>query len=530
MNTADLVILSVALACAAAAGLQAMRGGETGRTASAFMALLLGAGVGLTLLEVATVWLGQTDDPWNAARLAPVAAFHRGFALYYPLDRGPVLSTVVGPVGLLAYWPASLLTGSPTALVLAGSALNLAAFGWLGARVLRRLPVSRVSLVAAWLVGVQLALLYPSLRYSIFCIHADAPALFLCILGADLLLSEREASWGRCAAAALCVALAVWAKQSLGLAFAAATLLVGLRDGLRPALRLVAASAVVGCLVSAAFAGIFGFTNLRDNMFVVPAHHPWYQISLATGEVYPQLHAVGTGAHVKVIVAEGLHLVRESWVLVALMVVVVADHLRHRRPGEAAWPRAHWAGFLFFAICLVPAAAIGRAKVGGEVNHESIFVLFLVAALVCWLVERGGAAARSDSAAAGVLCVLLLVNAPQLLDYAGWRSAWDNQNEASFNYDRAHPGAIYFPWNPLSALLAEGRLYHFDYGVFDRNLGGAQVSRRHLNEALPRDRPVIASWIAHHDYILHTYFPDYVELRPRPELPGWRIYGPKGTR
>ena len=221
-----------------------------------------------------------------------------------------------------------------------------------------------------------------------------------------------------------------------------------------------------------------------------------------------------------------LHIVRESWAFFAVLLVALVDALLMNRPGRR-WPRRAWAAWFLLAVCLLPTASIGRTKVGGEVNHESFVVFYLAAAVVCWLVsltlDRGRA---FPARLAGALAVLVAVNSPRVLDYPGWRAAWDNQNEAAYRYDVRHPGEVYFPWNPLTSLLAEGKLYHFDYGVFDRNLGGARVSAGQVGEFLPSRRPVIASFIAHHDYLLLEYFPDY---RARPtvrELPDWKIFGP----
>jgi hypothetical protein len=43
---------------------------------------------------------------------------------------------------------------------------------------------------------------------------------------------------------------------------------------------------------------------------------------------------------------------------------------------------------------------------------------------------------------------------------------------------------------------------------------------------VPSPRPPIASFIAHHNYILGAYYSDYVAREPLAELPGWKIYGP----
>ena len=48
------------------------------------------------------------------------------------------------------------------------------------------------------------------------------------------------------------------------------------------------------------------------------------------------------------------------------------------------------------------------------------------------------------------------------------RNPSDNTQEVVYTYAVGHPGLVYFPWNGLSTLLAEGKLYHFEWGIYDR--------------------------------------------------------------
>jgi hypothetical protein len=527
MHAADLLIFALALAAGLGVFVSVYRGTDRPTPLAAALASFAGLAAALTSLEIAALWLAQTGDPWNNARLTPAIALHYGFRLYYPLHEGPVLSTVVGPMAFLAYWPIGFIRGSPTTLILAASALNLLVCAALLAALVRRLTQDRAMRVLVALVGAQLALSYPSLRYSLFCIHADAPALLLGGLGAGLVIFDRTGlAWNRCLAAALCLTLAVWAKQSLAPIFLALVAVAALHHGARGTARFVVASAVVGAAISGFFVTWIGYASLRDNMFVVPAGHPWRQMSLTTGEVFDRLTAVGAVAHAKVLAAASLHIVRESWFIFAALFAALAEHLLRSRPGRR-WPRRAWAALLVVAVMLLPTAAIGRAKLGGEINHESFVVFFLLAAFVCWLASIAQEQGRPLlGRIAAVLAVLVAINAPRVLEYPGWKNAWDNQNEAAYRYDERHPGKIFFPWNPLTSLLAEGKLYHFDYGVFDRNLGGARISSEQLAQYLPAPHPVIACFTAHHNHILRTYFPDHRERPAVHELLGWKTYGP----
>lgn len=528
MQLADALIVVVAVGTAALAARPLWRDPHLPPVARVSVALFAAVAAAFALVAAAGVWLGGTNDPWNAARLTPSIALHHGYSLYYPVDHGPVLSTVVGPMAFLFYWPVGFLPGvSPTTLILAASFVNLGGLALLARWVLGRSTEDSSLRVLASVVAAHLVLHFASLRYSLFCIHADAPALLLGGFGAALLaFAGTSLSWPRAFLAALCFGCAVWAKQSVAPIYVAGIGIAALTGGFTSSKRFVITSAVTGLIVSCLFVVWLGYEPLRDNMFGVPAHHPWFKVKLATGEVDRALVATGAIGHLKSLVGVILHLMRSNWPLFVVLVAAVLDHLVRRGSGAPWWPRTRWFAFLLVAFCLFPTAAIGRAKVGGEVNHESFVVFFVVAAFVCWLVESPADRLGRTVRLSAVLLLLTLVNAPLFLEYRGWGASWRNQNEVAAQYDIRQPGRVYFPWNPLTSLLSEGRLYHFDYAVFDRNLGGFRVTPTHLARELPSPRPIIASYYAHHDYILHEYFPDYVLLAADPELPGWRLYGP----
>jgi len=527
MHVVDLILAAGAFLTGGFAARRLWRLPDLPFAVRASLAVVAALGSFIVVFAIGALWLSGPGDPWNAARLTPAIALHHGYQLYYPITSGPVLSTVVGPMAFLPYWPVGFFRpASPTALVLAATFLNLIALAFYVRWMLRQTSAFPSVRCLAALIAAQLALAYASLRYSLFTIHADAPALLLGGLGVGVIaLGPPQVTWRRAILAGFCIAGAVWAKQSIAPIYVALILITFLQGGRTATIRIIGASAATGLLVSMVFVGWIGFAVLRDNMFVVPAVHPWMQMSLSTGEIYPHLTASDAASRLKVISAAMLHLLRSNWPLFAVLGVALVEHALNRSPEASRWPRGRWPALLIVALCLFPTAAIGRTKVGGEVNHESFVLFFLLAAIVLWLVESSTKPPRQVVRLGLVLALLSAINAPRALEYAGWKAAWNNQNEMAFRYQQNNPDRVYFPWNPLTSLLAGGKVYHFDYGVFDRNLGGATVSPGHIAQALPSPRPIIASFVAHHDHILHRYFPDYVSLPPDPDLPGWRLYG-----
>jgi hypothetical protein len=341
-----------------------------------------------------------------------------------------------------------------------------------------------------------------------------------------LVIPESAPSWPKILVISLCPALAVWAKQSVLPVYGALIVIAALRFGRKSALTLGIAGCAIGILVSLIFLTLLPTTDIVANMITVPAQHPWWKIDPVSGEIDATRWAATTFDRIKMIVAGFFHLIRSYWPLVIFLLGAIWSI----KPSERAFALLkgrRWPAFLVVALFMLPTAVIGRLKVGGAINHETFFLFFLVVAAVLWILETasGERSAALQPHLIIALSLFTLINLPQIRDYHGWRTAWNNQNEVAYRYLKANPHGAYFPWNPLSSWLAERKLYHFDYGVYDRNLGKAQVSSMHLRAYLPSERPKIASYYAHHDYILKTYFPDYSLLEPDPDLKEWRIYG-----
>ncbi len=91
-----------------------------------------------------------------------------------------------------------------------------------------------------------------------------------------------------------------------------------------------------------------------------------------------------------------------------------------------------------------------------------------------------------------------------------------------FRYSKAHPGSIYFPDYPLAVLLAEGHLYHFSWGLQDREQAGYPVNAQEFLRYTPHSHvmaltlmnfPWEAAIQAHCGQMLHPPFES--------ELPGF---------
>ena len=146
-----------------------------------------------------------------------------------------------------------------------------------------------------------------------------------------------------------------------------------------------------------------------------------------------------------------------------------------------------------------PLSLMAYLKVGGDDNNLGFMLYFLTLAgflMHARIKSPSRAADEVDPASPsfrGILVltfVLTLLGAQQIaLAFAKQGSTWQGQQGEALRYIERHPGEVYFPWNPLEHLVAEGRLYHFEYGVFDRILAGYPPTADHFRRYIPGAHP-----------------------------------------
>jgi hypothetical protein len=266
------------------------------------------------------------------------------------------------------------------------------------------------------------------------------------------------------------------------------------------ALRYVLLLAAVGVPASVAFLYWFGEPMLF-NMVYVAAGHPWLKPGLG-----------GLAATVWL-------LLRNVWEILALAGLGLAVVLLNRSASEARGA-ASWLPPLLAAVFVLPTGALGANKLGGLFNSFHSVYYFIAATAALFTGARRSPAAR---ALAWVLCLAGILAAWHSGRCAIWANPplWRNHQQVAYELALRRPGEVYFPWQPLASLLAEGKLYHFEYGVFDRVLGGYPPTQEHLRANLP---PAVR-WIAtsHEARWMFTFFPEFSEEVQVPELPGFAV-------
>lgn len=463
---------------------------------------------------------------WNAARLAPAFAVAQGHHIYPSLTEGTTLAYIYGPVFALAFLPATVIN-LPTTAILLATMLSIGYF-FLPALALHVLAsAERPRSVATGFLGF-LALAFivrrdGGLSYSAFSLHADAPALFLVAGACVLLLAGRvPRSTGRLIAVGFLMALAVWCKQPVAPIVLVLPLWIALTEGRREFTRSVVVFGLVGVSVSVVLLIAFGVRDLGLNMFAIPAAVPWKP---------------GGGGRWGLL-SEHLNAIARTSIPFVLMAAAgaILDHRPSTLSEARSWLRnRRWPLLFLVGLAMVPTSLLGIVKRGGGANSLSFTLFFLALAGTMALAEAARPPSRTGARISKGLLVAITggLAAYLVVTQSGVpASGWDQLTRLPLNPQRQaheflleHPGEIYFPWNPLAHLMAEGKLYHFEYGVNERQLVGLRMSMEQFRAHIPPGMRYLGFQPRHQsEWTRRDYLTEFTARIEVDELPGWYIY------
>ena len=484
--------------------------------------LLLAACVFFLVGSLASAVLATPQWSYNGTRLIPsylLALGHRALELH---GKGPLYSTHYGPLTYIVYLPATLFH-SPNAAVLAGSTLTIAlcliSIAWLhfgGARWRKDFWAALLGFTAA---GYLVCYLEP-LRYSCVNIHADGPAIAFGS-AACALLRYRESrlrlpalisSATFAVAAALC-------KQPMALLTVGLIGYLWLARGQGTAIRYAKALCGAGLILGGACIWIFGAPELYYNLSIA-ARQPWGETGLA------------------VIVQPVRALIRVMFpvLLVGMAAWMTAMKQADWKFQALRWLRGNDCAILFAAgLAVLPSSLVGFAKIGGDVNSLSFSSFFFTIGVTCMLADVASEPSRREVRLMARGCLLAII---VLLAVAEFPAAVPRRIQAlrsaeqqfAYDYLRANPHTTFFPWFPLSHVMAEGRFYHWSYGIIDRVLAGEKVSPEYFRAYAPAEMANIAFGKDGARELLGIdllSFWGVASPRPRsdPALPSWEVYG-----
>jgi hypothetical protein len=465
---------------AAAWQFRTAHGSTSSRAVRAMTAVSMAA---VTVVLLMRMMQGTSQD-WNEAKLAPVIGMTRGYALYQNPQLGAMTGWIYGPIGAIVLLPTAIAR-DPTTAVLIGIALS--AFYYLAPVGLALALASRgrapLLAVVAFLAVAWESFNAESLSRCIIIAAPDAPALGLAACACAAIYANRSAR--NLLLSALAAILCVWTKQNYAPLLLGLLIWVAILDGMKAAGMYLGFLAGIGIIISAILLPLFGASNMWYHMVTLPGSHPWRD----------------TEHNVIIIWLLGIHdlVLASSTNLGLLALVAVLDGMTSQQATSARqWlAQRPWMVYALIAVLLIPGSLIGYLKVGGHVNSLACTDFFLLLAAACGLVEIGAKlepqSAIKQMLEAGLAVFGLVLGLNALLGSTnGLLQTWpqvahpyDTPQQRVFEYVRAHPEEVYCPWNPLTTLLADGKLYHFEWGLIDRLAAKEPLTPQHVRNHLP---------------------------------------------
>lgn len=500
---------------------------------------LMAASTPIVLLILSGLFLREfVSSPFrdqNSPLLTPTFALVQGYQIYYGPDSGPALGTPYGPVNSLSYLPATI-ANSPTMAIIIAEFLAITFYF---------LPIFWLHVGEHWKnshkfkIACYVFLLFcfftinsSALKGPAFMIHADAPAMGLSAAAcAVLYYRKRKDSIASLLLSSVLAVLAVWTKQVTVPLLVALPTYILLADGLRCAIRYILCLFVSGSLISTLLLILFNAKALLFNMFTVPSHTPW--IGFGTGEVEAwSLKGIVS----LVLVAQNLlDRTLGLWVLVALYIGYQLLLSSERKTTIREWLNQNrWFMLVIVSLYMMPISLLQLVKIGGNDNAYGYTVYFLLAATNLALIKAATESTSLYSQFAQTIAKLFvflmvigiaLIQIPSMAPiFVRLPKLGDNPQEVAYNYSKKHPGEAYFPWNPLSTFMAEGKLYHWSYKIYELEEANFKVSDERFRQYIPANAKFVA--FSSRLVLENTlqYLPEFSKRVTVDELPGWIVY------
>lgn len=424
--------------------------------------------------------------PWNAARLAPSFALARGLPIYALRDSGAHLGWFYGPGLPLWFLPCGLVENPTLGLLLA--ALWNAATLLVPLYFLLRTALDGAGRLAARLtiLGAVLLLANRTTQASFYMLHVDG----LCVAAVFGSLAALHAAAIRgwrpgLPVAALALAYAVATKQ-LAIVVVPATLAWLWHEG-RSALigrwlfwLLAGGGGLAGVLLFA-----FGAEPLLFNTVVVHSRNPWL-------------------GDVALLAANIARLLVDCWLwLVAAVAVGVLCARRGGNPsaarvgegrdfGSREAPAAMVRLLLWAAAWQAPVGFLASLKVGGGANSVHA-IFYLLAAGLVWIGAHCLRSAAADDPVAVTLrqralpAILALGFAAATACAVNFGAVWapNRVQEDLVARARAAGGRLYLPWNPLTTIVVDRKIYPFDDALLCLWRAGLEPAPAVIRATLP---------------------------------------------
>ncbi len=462
---------------------------------------------------------------WNGARLTPAFAMRHGLKLYSMPGEGPALDFFYGPLSAVAYLPATFFQ-TPSSAIVAGGLLNVA---YSFVPVLWLLVGGHWRSGRAWLLASAAIACYfafatgsKPLIYSFFSVHSDAPSLAWSACACAVLVPHQaRGSTLRYRLSAVLTVLALWTKLVVAVLPLAIVCYLAVADGRRAAVTYIVSGLVAGAVVSGVLFSVFDAKALFFALVMVSMN-----VSARMGPQFAPWIA-------------WQQMIQEM-VLPTIVLAMFAPCTweRQTRAGHGRWTafrawcaQNRWTLVLTVGIFMIPLAVPHRYGSGGDDNALSPPLYFLAAATAMVLVQ---VAINDNDRHSRLLQVgsqmvltvglvsLLVIRTPPPTKIAQQLQAFpSNVQSVVYKAAKENPGMTYFPDFPLAVLMAEGKLYHFSYGMIDYERAGYPLSDEQFRAYFPTNAVrvvLLPFWVK--ETMQHL-----PEFRRQVEVPsGWQMF------
>lgn len=473
----------------------------------------------LFAIEVLEGILREPTLIWNEIRLSRSLALLQGFHLYPDEhELGPVIGTLHPPISHYLFLPAAAIH-DPTTSILAGSLLAcVVVFSALGFALVRSAPAvsGRWAITAVSFLFCGFLIVESEGTFNTaFGIHTDAAALAFATIACTFVSSRNRMTtassvWMSAAACALAIA----SKQTIAPVALAISLYVAITEGRKRFALFLLAIVVTGGSILAFLLFILPARAFLFNTLVLAAHRPLKPGYL---EILAGVYRMGRLEALPALLPV-LFLAISSWMAA-----------RPRREIRQFFATNRWMVFLMASAALVPVSMKAIVTVGADVNHLGfvLYFLFVAAGLAIqqYFTDANPAARLSSRLFLATGILVSLAPGMALTVHASLRNLRANASQTAHTYNLRHPGLAYFPCNPMTSLLKDGKLYHLDSALYDRELAGYPLTPKQLRSGLPHSFILVALPPGEqiHSEALQGLFAGFVRVTD-PELPGWTVY------
>lgn len=461
-------------------------------------------------------WLNVPHLDWNAARLTVGVAWGHGTEVFTFAGDGPFLCAAYGPLMPILYSPAALFK-TPTVVLLAGGFLSVLYF-FVPAFVLLWPkkdddPDRRMWSFCTIALCVMLTHILAGLNYQAYAIHVDGAAIGFCVLACWCLLRRQRPDdlpwlW----LSATCIVLAGSCKQIAAPIAIVLPCYVWILNGWRTALRYAVLLGITAVAFALLWHLIFDLRTVWYCIVTVPLRFP------KGPEFFENLYNVGK---------------KIKWTLPWLVAGCFFGVGSLRATGGLRnWLRQPWVLLFLAGVAVAPTSIRAMQVYNGSTNSLHCQALWMLSFCLLFrehALEMKSIAFRQVAKTVLILMMVVTFVVAGLKHYRRVKKEargayFENRREQAYRCAKAYPGQFLFPWEPLSTLLADGRAYHFDYGIHAQELAKQTVDRKtQLDPFVPPQLRAIV-YIPNQKRYLLAHYPEYSRRVVLPELPGFEVF------